>query len=81
MRAALRDRGPSGRRSARTVGDLTRREREVLALARTSLTAKEIAARLHVNERTIETHLAHIYRKLAVSGRQDLSTASRGAPT
>ena len=76
VRSALRDRGPTGRRSARTVGNLTRREHEVLALARTRLTAKEIAVRLHVNERTVETHLAHIYRKLAVSGRHELMSVT-----
>ena len=48
---------------------ITAREREVLALAAQGLTARQIGNRLGVRERTITTHLDHIYRKLGVSGR------------
>ncbi|HEX6844338.1 MAG TPA: response regulator transcription factor [Actinomycetota bacterium] len=48
---------------------LTAREREVLAIAAEGLTAREIAVRLGVRERTITTHLARIYGKLGVSNR------------
>jgi DNA-binding NarL/FixJ family response regulator len=48
---------------------LTRREREVLAVAAEGLTAREIADRLGVRERTITTHLARIYGKLGVGNR------------
>ncbi|MGH2679895.1 MAG: LuxR C-terminal-related transcriptional regulator [Actinomycetota bacterium] len=48
---------------------LTRREREVLAIAAEGLTAREIAERLGVRERTITTHLARIYGKLGVGSR------------
>lgn len=48
---------------------LTRREREVLAIAAEGLTAREIAVRLGVRERTITTHLARIYGKLGVGSR------------
>lgn len=48
---------------------LTEREREVLVVAAEGLTAREIAARLGVAERTITTHLGRIYEKLGVSGR------------
>jgi DNA-binding CsgD family transcriptional regulator len=51
---------------------LTRREREVLELAVTGLPARDIAARLYVGERTVETHLANIYRKLKVRTRVEL---------
>ena len=49
-----RDRTPAERGTFR----LTRREREVLAVAAEGLTAREIADRLGVRERTVTTHLA-----------------------
>jgi DNA-binding CsgD family transcriptional regulator len=48
---------------------LTEREREVLSVAAEGLTAREIADRLGVRERTITTHLARIYGKLGVTSR------------
>ena len=48
---------------------LTRREREVLSVAAEGLTAREIAERLGVRERTVTTHLARIYGKLGVGNR------------
>ena len=48
---------------------LTDREREVLAVAAEGLTAREIADRLGVRERTITTHLGRIYGKLGVTSR------------
>jgi DNA-binding NarL/FixJ family response regulator len=48
---------------------LTEREREVLSVAAEGLTAREIASRLGVRERTVTTHLARIYGKLGVGSR------------
>jgi DNA-binding NarL/FixJ family response regulator len=48
---------------------LTEREREVLVVAAEGLTAREIATRLGVRERTVTTHLARIYGKLGVGSR------------
>ena len=48
---------------------LTQREREVLSVAAEGLTAREIADRLGVRERTVTTHLARIYGKLGVGSR------------
>jgi len=48
---------------------LTPREREVLEVASEGLSAREIALRLGVGERTVTTHLAKIYRKLGVGSR------------
>jgi DNA-binding NarL/FixJ family response regulator len=48
---------------------LTEREREVLSVAAEGLTARQIAERLGVRERTITTHLARIYGKLGVGTR------------
>jgi DNA-binding CsgD family transcriptional regulator len=48
---------------------LTPREREVLVIAAQGLTAREIATKLGVRERTVTTHLGRIYAKLGVGGR------------
>ena len=48
---------------------LTEREREVLVVAAEGLTAREMAVRLGVRERTVTTHLARIYGKLGVGNR------------
>jgi DNA-binding NarL/FixJ family response regulator len=48
---------------------LTDREREVLTVAAEGLTARQIAGRLGVRERTITTHLGRIYGKLGVGTR------------
>jgi DNA-binding NarL/FixJ family response regulator len=54
----------------RSIGSrLTLREREVLTVAAEGLTAREIAERLGVRERTVTTHLARIYGKLGVGNR------------
>lgn len=43
---------------------LSAREREVLLLAAKGLSSKEVASRLFISERTVQTHLASIYDKL-----------------
>jgi DNA-binding NarL/FixJ family response regulator len=48
---------------------LTVREREVLTVAAEGLTARQIAGRLGVRERTVTTHLGRIYGKLGVGTR------------
>lgn len=70
--ARLRTVGPAGRRASQSVGALTVREREIAALARSGLSTKTIAGRLHLSERTVESHLAHVYRKLQIEGRHEL---------
>ncbi len=70
--ARLRQAGPSGRRVAQGVGALTPREREISLLARSGMTVRGIAERLFLSERTIESHLAHSYDKLGVTGRAGL---------
>ena len=51
---------------------LTPRELEVLRLIALGHTSVEIAAKLELSPRTVETHRAHICRKLAVSTRAQL---------
>lgn len=52
---------------------LTRREREVAVLAAAGLSSRDIAARLTISARTVDSHLARIYPKLGISSRADLS--------
>jgi DNA-binding CsgD family transcriptional regulator len=75
-RAELGRLGLRPRRSEQTgVASLTPSERQVAELAADGLTTPQIAARLHISRNTVETHLRHIYRKLDVSGRRELSPA------
>lgn len=69
--AALRDaaRGEHDDPLAR----LTAREREVLRRIAEGLANKEIAAALHIGVRTVETHRAHLLRKLAMRSTAELT--------
>ncbi|HEV8626073.1 MAG TPA: AAA family ATPase [Acidimicrobiia bacterium] len=74
--SALRSRGPAGRRAADAVvgaSGLTSREWEVAQLAAERLTAQEIAERLFISRRTVETHLARVYAKLGVTSKSELA--------
>jgi DNA-binding CsgD family transcriptional regulator len=52
---------------------LTTREREVAGFAARGLSDVEIADRLSLSRRTVETHLYRAYAKLGVSGRHELA--------
>lgn len=58
---------------------LTRREREVAMLAAEGRTSPEIAGQLVVSVRTVDNHLASIYRKLGISGRGELAHVLLGS--
>ena len=51
---------------------LTDREREVLRWGAKGLTNKEIASQLGISEKTVKTHLSHIFAKLKVTRRVQL---------
>ncbi len=51
---------------------LTEREREVLTLIAEGLTNQEIAGRLFISIKTVQTHRAHIMEKLNLHDRTDL---------
>jgi DNA-binding CsgD family transcriptional regulator len=52
---------------------LTRREQEVMALLADGLTNRQIAEALVIGERTAETHVANLLKKLGVSSRAQLT--------
>ena len=52
---------------------LTGREREVLQLIARGYRYKEIAARLHLSVKTVESHVSSVLRKLQLSSRHELS--------
>src|SRR5215203_4088688 len=59
---------PRVARKAATVADpLTKREREIVQLLVESLTNKEVASRLSISVKTVETHRGTIMRKLGLS--------------
>jgi DNA-binding CsgD family transcriptional regulator len=57
------------------VAALTASERRVAELAARGLRNSEIARQLFVTTKTVETHLSRSYRKLGVSGRDELAEA------
>ena len=71
-RRALAKLGEHARRardSARTLDGLTGREREVLRLIAEGLSTRQMASRLGLSDRTVETHIGNIYQKLDVRTR------------
>lgn len=48
---------------------LTKREREILDLIRTGKTNREISETIHVQERTVKTHIYNLYVKLGITSR------------
>ena len=53
-------------------GGLTAREKEVLQMAMQGLTAAQVAERLFISKRTVETHLERAYNKLGVRSKRQL---------
>jgi DNA-binding CsgD family transcriptional regulator len=62
---------------APTPDNLSRREREVLALLALGHTNREIAEQVHLSVRTVEWHRARIQSKLRVTGRAALAHIAR----
>jgi len=68
----------AGADSAATVADpeldqLTNREKEVLRLIARGYAYKEIARRLEISVKTVETHVSAVLRKLQLSSRHELT--------
>lgn len=64
---ALRERGNAMRAEL-----LSDREREVTGLVALGFTNAEIASELHISQKTVETHRAHVLAKLGLRTRADL---------
>jgi DNA-binding NarL/FixJ family response regulator len=54
---------------------LARRELEIAELVRVGRTNREVAAELFLSEKTVETHLRHIFAKLGISSRASVARA------
>jgi ATP/maltotriose-dependent transcriptional regulator MalT len=70
----LRGLGVAGRTGPKLLGDLSRREIEVLRLLGYGLTNAEIAARLYISTKTVATHAGSIFAKLHVRNRAEAAT-------
>ena len=62
---------------------LTRRESEITQLIATGLTNRQIAERLVIAQRTVDTHVGHILAKLGCSNRSQAAAlvGARQAPS
>jgi DNA-binding CsgD family transcriptional regulator len=67
--------GGRGQRKRPTSGwaALTPTERDVVRLVSEGLANNDIATRLFVSPRTVQTHLTHVYTKLGLSSRMQLA--------
>jgi DNA-binding CsgD family transcriptional regulator len=59
---------------------VTPAEREVVQLVSDGLANKDIAAKLFISPRTVQTHLSHIYRKLGLTSRVQLAQEAARHP-
>ena len=69
---AQRGRGQR-KRPASGWGSLTPTELDVVGLVSEGLTNNDIATRLFVSPRTVQTHLTHVYTKLGLTSRVQLA--------
>ena len=77
----LRDAGQRRRRSGpakATTGweALSPKEHEVVTLVSEGLSNPQIAERLYISRRTVESHLSHVFTKLQLANRTQLATAA-----
>jgi DNA-binding NarL/FixJ family response regulator len=73
VKELAQSRKPRARQSASTLQSLTSREREVLQLIAEGHSAREIAQRLHLSVKTVETHRRQLMQKLEMKSVADLT--------
>jgi ATP/maltotriose-dependent transcriptional regulator MalT len=77
--AALRGRGPRDLdRPSRGWASLTPGERQIVDLVMTGMTNREIADKLFISDRTVQSHLGRVFPKLGVTSRRQLRESRRG---
>ncbi len=64
---------PSAPSADPELDQLTSREQDVLLLIARGYTYKEIAGRLHLSVKTVETHVSSVLRKLQLSNRHEIT--------
>jgi DNA-binding NarL/FixJ family response regulator len=66
-------------RAAAAGGVLSPRELEIAELVTIGKTNRQIAAELFLSEKTVETHLSHVFAKLGVGSRAAVAAELAGA--
>jgi DNA-binding CsgD family transcriptional regulator len=64
----------------RAPDELTATERRVAELAAAGITNREIARAVFMSEKTVEAHIARVYRKLGIHSRAELGARMAGTP-
>jgi DNA-binding NarL/FixJ family response regulator len=72
-RARTEWRRAGGRTRGRKPDELSPQEATVARLAQSGRTNREIAQQLHLSIKTVETHLGHVYQKLGIRSRWQLT--------
>ena len=69
-------RGGARKRPSSGWGSLTPTELDLVRLVSDGLANKDIATRLFISPRTVQTHLTHVYTKLGLTSRVQLAKAA-----
>ena len=78
-RKELRASGETSRkRTPSSLDELTPQELQIIQLATSGLSNREIGQRLYLSHRTVESHLYRVFPKLGVSSRAQLAAAVDG---
>jgi non-specific serine/threonine protein kinase len=72
--------GGPGAVSTAAAATLTKREREIAELVASGLSNREIATRLYISKRTVDAHVEHIFGKLEISSRVQLTVLLQDQP-
>jgi predicted ATPase/DNA-binding CsgD family transcriptional regulator len=69
--------GSADQSAVSAIAMLTKREREIAELVASGLSNREIAGRLFISKRTVDAHVEHIFGKLEISSRVQLTVLLR----